>query len=98
MFNNNYYPNYNYGNGLNLSGIKRINWKSFLDGAQRTLGLINQAIPVFYQIKPLYQNAKTAFKVVNAIKEDDNKINIVKQKKEELNSNHSDTNSPTFFL
>ena len=93
MFNNSY-PYYNYNNG-----IKKINFKAFLDGAQRTLGLINQAIPVFYQIKPLYENAKTAFKVVNAIKEEPT-VNVVKKdkKKEEPNYNNSYTNSPTYFL
>lgn len=102
MFNNGYYPYYNYGNNLNtLTKLKKINWSGFLDGTQKTLGIINQAIPIFYQIKPLYDNAKTAFKVVNAIKKDDEQVNIVKKdnikeskKVEPINK----SNSPTYFL
>lgn len=101
MFNNSYYPYNNYGSTMGaLSGLKRFNWSSFLDGAQRTLGVINQAIPLFYQIKPLYENAKTAFKVVNAIKEDDPKVNTVKEetKKENKVDLTKSSGSPTYFL
>ena len=101
MFNNGYYPYYNYNNGINaLSGLKKINWSSFLDSTQKTLGVINQAIPIFYQIKPLYENAKTALRVVNAIREDDTKVNVVKQNKVETKKVEPkvNSNSPTYFL
>ncbi len=95
MYNNYYYP-YNYPkNNRFLSNFKRINWSSFLDGTQKTLSIINQAIPVIYQIKPIYQNAKTAFKVVNELKKDNN---ISKEKKEKILPTISSNNSPTFFL
>jgi len=41
-----------------------INWGSLLTNAQKTLGFINQAIPVFYQVKPIWSNAKTMFRVM----------------------------------
>lgn len=87
MYRNNYYPFYNY----NSMRFKRINWSRLLDGTQKTLGIINQAIPVFYQIKPLYENAKTAFKVVNIMNKDDKKIEKTTKKVEP-------SNSPTYFL
>ena len=34
--------------GLGIT--KSINWGSLLDGTQKTLGVINQAIPIVYQI------------------------------------------------
>ena len=34
-----------------LNTLKDIKWTSLLDGTQKTLGVLNQAIPVFYQIK-----------------------------------------------
>ena len=74
--------------------IKNMNWSSFLDGTQKTLSIINQAIPVIYQIKPIYQNAKTVFKVANAIKSENTNNNI--QKKE--NIVRTSNNSPTYFL
>ena len=87
MFSNNYYP---YSNYSKTPVLKKINISNLLDGAQKTLSVINQAIPLIYQIKPLINNAKVAFKVVNAIK-DDKEVTI---KKEEPNN----SNSPTFFI
>lgn len=89
MFYNNYYPYNNY----KIQGFKKINFTSILDGTQKTLSIINQAIPVIYQIKPLYENAKTAFKVINAIKEEKEETLIHTTKKVEQNNN-----SPTYFL
>ncbi len=96
MFNN--YPPFG-GINRNFNGLqapKKFDFSKIMDGTQKTLSIINQAIPLIYQLKPLYQNAKTAFKVVNAIKEDD-KINI-------NNTNESkkivepSQNGPTYFL
>lgn len=50
-----------------LSFVKNVKWGSLLDGAGKTLGVINQAIPVVYQIKPIVSNAKTLFKIANVI-------------------------------
>lgn len=70
-----------------------INWSSLLSNTQKTLGIINQAIPAFYQIKPIFSNMKTMFKVVNEINRDDNKskqnITISDNIK---NENYSDNN------
>lgn len=47
---------------------KGITFSKILSGASKTLNFINQAIPVYYQTKPLFNNAKTlikAFKKVN---------------------------------
>ncbi|MBR1385847.1 MAG: hypothetical protein IJ568_03340 [Bacilli bacterium] len=97
MFNNNYYPYNNYSNRFN--GFKKMNFSTILDSAQKTLSIINQAIPIIYQIKPLYNNAKVAFKVVNALKSDDSSNNI-KSVNKNVNSNKKVelNNSPTFFI
>ena len=42
-----------------------------LNGASKTLGVINQAIPVFYQIKPIINNAKTMYRVAKEINSND---------------------------
>ena len=89
MFDTNYYPYYKQ---INNSGYKKFNFSKLLDGAQKTLNIINQAIPIIYQIKPLYENTKTALKVMNAIKEDDKKEEKKETKKVEP------SNSPTYFL
>lgn len=117
MFNNSFYPyNYGYRNGLfrNFSSLgKRFNWSSILNNTQKTLNIINQAIPVMYQIKPIYNNAKTVFRVINAVKEPTpvktttnnktQKENSSQEEKKASNNNKKGTenygnNSPIFFL
>lgn len=85
-----------------LSGLKAINWSSLLDGTQKTLGVINQAIPVVYQIKPIVNNAKTLFKIAGAIKSDDTPTNMQQQKLPQPPSQpeniSKETNQPIFYI
>ena len=92
MYNNYYYP-YGFPRKNNFfSSFKHMNFSNILDGTQKTLSIINQAIPVIYQIKPIFQNARTAIKVVNEIKKEDTK-------KENIRSNtNKPSNNPTYFL
>lgn len=53
-----------------LGGASKFNFSNFLGTTQKTLGVINQAIPVFYQVKPIWNNAKTMFRVMGALKEE----------------------------
>ena len=50
---------------------KGINWSGILDGTQKTLGVINQAIPIVYQVKPMISNAKTMFKIADEVRSSD---------------------------
>ena len=103
MFYNNFYPYQNTlreGNFLKRSlgfmGLRSINWSNLLNNTQKTLNVINQAIPVYYQIKPIWGNAKTMFRMVNALKEEDrNSTPIDNNKVKEKNTN---SNEPVFFL
>lgn len=52
-----------------LSGISKINWGNILNNTQKTLNVINQAIPVYYQVKPIYNNAKTMFRLIGSMNE-----------------------------
>ena len=76
----------NQSTGL-LSLIKNIKWASLLDGTSKTLNVINQAIPVVYQIKPIINNAKTMFKIANI-------MNTPEETKKEEKTN----NSPIFYI
>lgn len=106
MYNNPYlYNNFNpylgnnilrKGNFFNSIKFHKINWSNILNNTQKTLNLINQAIPVYYQIKPIYNNAKTMFRMLGALKDDSNDqkdiTNIKNEKKEPSNNN-----GPVFF-
>ena len=39
--------------------LKRINWSSLLSNAQKTLNVVNQAVPLYYQVKPMFKNLRT---------------------------------------
>lgn len=71
--------------------IKSIKWGELLDGTGKTLGVINQAIPVIYQVKPIVSNAKTLFKINSIINEPSTSTN------NKSNTNTSN-NSPIFYI
>ena len=80
-----------------ISFLKSISWGSFLDGTSKTLGVINQAIPLVYQVKPLVNNAKTLFKISNIMNSDSSSAfedKPIQNEKKETMSN----NSPIFYL
>ena len=86
-----------------FGGIK---WSSILSGTQKTLGIVNQAIPIIKQAGPVINNAKTMFRVMNEFKKVDspqpNVVNEIKNNqanqtvKVEAN-NVTKQNGPVFF-
>ena len=76
--------------------ISKITFSGILNGASKTLGVINQAIPVFYQIKPIWNNARTMFKVVKGLNKDDTR-EIKKQNQSINQSKKEHINAPIFF-
>lgn len=113
MFNNGYnsfLPYQSLGTKQGLFSIfkGKINWSSLLNNTQKTLNIINQAIPAFYQIKPLWNNTKTVFKIMGALKEDDKKTNTYNTynshkarqlpKDQKQNTILPQNNNPSFFL
>ena len=107
MFERNYspYSTHPFLNGFSniggggFLGMKKINWSSLLNNTQKTLNIINQAIPIVYQVKPIIANAKTMFKVISAVKEDDQPVEenneiVTKEQKEKA----TNTNGPVFYV
>lgn len=78
---------------------------TFLNGTQKTLNIVNQAIPLVKQMGPVVKNAKTMFRVMNEFKKVDtpiinNKVNTSNTTTEVIEEKPIVTNSngPTFFL
>jgi hypothetical protein len=76
-----------------------------LNNTQKTLGIINQAIPVFYQVKPIWNNAKTMFRVMGELgKMNNNRSNTSSERANTttVNSGNSQqtfqSNEPNFFI
>lgn len=105
MYNNpNFYPYPNFPMKQPIfSKLRNLNFTEILNGTQKTLSVINQAIPIFYQLKPLINNTKTIFKIASAINNDQKEEKTNKQDenkpKSEINTrNNIDYNKPTFFI
>lgn len=56
--------------GIGRGLLSKFSFSGFLNGASKTLNVVNQAIPIFYQVKPMFNNAKTMFKIMGAVKDD----------------------------
>ena len=83
--------------------LGNIKWSSILSGTQKTLNVVNQAIPLVKQAKPIINNAKTMFRVMNEFKKVDtpNNIKTNKQSQKIVEQNNSkeiiENNNPVFF-
>ena len=87
------YPYGNVGPKGILSGLKKFNFNNFLDGAQKTLSVANQVVPLVYQVSPIINNVKTLFKISNVINENDT------PKNNNTSSGANDnSNKPIFYV
>ena len=86
-------------------------FSGLLNGASKTLGVINQAIPVFYQVKPIINNAKTMYRVAKEINSNDRKNTSTNTNSSNssnnsnnntstnnISNNNNDVNKPNFFI
>lgn len=94
--------------------FSKINLSSLLSNAQKTLGVVNQAIPLYYQVKPVFKNLKALGKIgkeFTKINENNNQNSNRSTQQESVTniSNNSVTTSnitdsqndypnPTFYL
>ena len=83
--------------------FSNVNFSTILSGTQKTLNLVNQAIPLIKQAGPVLNNAKTMFKVMNEFKKtdinlDSNNVNNVTTSTNKTESKIiQQTNKPTFL-
>lgn len=96
------YNDYNMGMS-NYMPRRGINWNNILNNTQRTLGIINQAIPIVYQVKPLLNNARTLFRVASAINSNDEEADSLTEENNYSNNisyeeTKKDSNGPIFYL
>lgn len=84
--------------------LSKINWASLLTNAQKTLNVVNQAIPLYYQVKPVFSNIKTLSKIGKEMNKTptNNQNNTIQDNTPQNNIiNNMQSNSipnPTFFL
>lgn len=88
--------------------LKKINLSSILSNAQKTLNVVNQAIPLYYQVKPVFKNLKTLGKIGKEFTKintpTSNNVNNQNEAESKATIENNETNikddypNPTFFL
>ena len=71
---------------------KTFNFSNFLNGASKTLNVVNQAIPIIKEVKPIFNNARTVLKIVNGLN-----TNITKEDPKVYKEDQSNK-GPNFFI
>lgn len=74
--------------------FSKINLSSLLSNAQKTLGVVNQAIPLYYQVKPVFKNLKALGKIGKEFTKlnENNNQNSNRSTQQELVTNISNNN------
>lgn len=106
----------NLGNALNTartgvgSLLTRVNWSSLLSNAQKTLNVVNQAIPLYYQAKPVFKNIRALGKIGKEFTKmganGNNNSNVTTDNNKTVNQGENNSTQsvsdnvpePTFFL
>ena len=95
--------------GKTASFLGKLNWSSLLSNAQKTLNVVNQAIPLYYQVKPVFNNIKTLGRIGKEFTKINNANNTLHNNvingensiSTQMNNDTSLTSNvpePTFFL
>ena len=84
--------------GLFSRLFSNISLTGIINNTQKTLNIVNQAIPVIKQVKPVVSNAKTMFKVLNEFKKSDTNTSTVVTNNTENISTSNKNIGPTFFV
>lgn len=85
-----------------IRGLSGIKWGAVLTNTQRTLNLVNQAIPIYRQAKPMISNMKTARKIIKVLNNDNSSNQNLNQTSSNQVTNtitdEDDYNNPKFFI
>ena len=91
-------------------GSSKVTLSGLLNGAQKTIGTVNQIVPLYNQIKPMVQNSKVLLNVAKGLRgkprnsrqatskvPQKNIVEVKPEKKEEKESNGSSPSKPFFI-
>ena len=92
FYNPYYIPRFYVPKSIFTNIFKGVNFTSILNGTQKTLSVVNQAIPIFKEMSPIVKNAKTMFRIATEYTKPNVKDTI---HKEVMNTVYN--NNPVFF-
>ena len=74
------------------SAIRGVNWGGFINNASKTIGVINQTIPLVKQAGPMIRNVKSVMKIASVFKDETDPIST--KNNDTVNNNKSNNNTP----
>ena len=84
------------------SFLSKINFSSILTNTQKTLNVVNQAIPLYHQVKPVVSNIRQLGKIGKEFtKINNNTTNKTTQSNNisnNISNNYNNVPNPTFFI
>lgn len=83
--------------GNTLGGLRSINWGGLINNTSKTLGIINQTIPLVKQVGPMVTNVRSMLRLVSVFKDETDtpqKINTTSTQKQNINHSNSDIRLP----
>jgi len=69
---------------LNKAATRKITLSGILNGAQKTIGTVNQIVPLYNQVKPMFQNSKILMGVAKGLKNTSN--NARRNRRQSINN------------
>lgn len=83
-----------------MYGTNSLSLSKILSGLSKGLGIVNQAIPIYKEVKPMVSNARKVLSVVKEIKKPSNNTKIIDIEPKKVVTNNitpHNSNTPVFF-
>lgn len=80
--------------GSSLSALRGLNWGGFINNASKTLGVINQTIPLVRQVGPMMNNMKSMIRVASLFKDETDKPTTSKTQSTTTRHSSNSKNNP----
>ena len=95
--------------GNSIGAIRGLNWSNIINNTSRTLGVINQAIPIVKQTGPMLHNMRSMLRVASVFRDEtssnkkttkSNVVNSINKEDEapKKEVTDEDSNLPNFFI
>lgn len=77
--------------GSLFGSFKNYNWSGLINNTSKTLGVINQTIPIVKQVKPVMNNMRSIIKIASIFKDETDS-------KKSINSNNTNIPNKTSYV
>lgn len=81
--------------GSGFSALRSINWGGLINNASKTLGVINQTIPLVRQVGPMFHNMRSMLKVASVFKDETDRKQSSKRNTTSIRHDRQPFSSPS---